>query len=311
MLDPTTLFRWEPHVDQRTVHADTLVVTLGSYIDAGHTQRQLDDHLLQRLPNRLLGTFDADQLYDYTTRRPQIVFDRNRFDDFRGPRLALHLLTDHDGRDFLLLNGPEPSLQWERAAAAVVYLADQLGVAHTLVVSTMPAPAPHTRPVFISRYASDPTLVAGEPAVLGTFNIAAAFAGLLTLRLGESGHEVVGLLAHVPHYLAEADFPPAASAMVKALRDRTHLALPTDGFELSSALAAKQIDAQIAQSEELTEMVRTLEEQYDRFVEQVRLNPSHEGQLPSADELGARFEDFLANLGDEGTDQAPPPDSDT
>lgn len=306
MIDPTTLFRWEVHVDQRTVHADTLLVTLGSFIDAGHTQRQLDDHLLQRLPNRLLGTFDADQLYDYTARRPQIVFDRNRFDDFRGPNLALHLLTDHDGRDFLLLKGPEPSLQWERVAATVAHLVEQLGVEHTLMVSTMPAPAPHTRPVFLSSYASDPALVAGEPAVLGTFDLAATFPSLLTLRLGEAGHEVVGLLAHVPHYLAEADFPPAASAMVKALRDRTQLALPTDGFELSSALTIKQIDAQIAQNEELTEMVRTLEEQYDRFVERVNLNPSHEGQLPSAEELGARFEDFLATLGEESTEPDEP-----
>lgn len=110
----------------------------------------------------------------------------------------------------------------------------------------------------------------------------------------------------MPHYLAEADFPPAASAMVKALRDRTQLALPTDGFELSSALTIKQIDGQIAQNEELTEMVRTLEEQYDRFVERVNLNPSHEGQLPSAEELGARFEDFLATLGEESTEPDEP-----
>ena len=28
MLDPVSLFTWEPHIDQRRVHADTLVVTL-------------------------------------------------------------------------------------------------------------------------------------------------------------------------------------------------------------------------------------------------------------------------------------------
>ena len=35
MLDPTALFAWEDHVDQRTVSAPTMVVTLGSYVDAG------------------------------------------------------------------------------------------------------------------------------------------------------------------------------------------------------------------------------------------------------------------------------------
>ncbi|NLE17674.1 MAG: PAC2 family protein, partial [Propioniciclava sp.] len=65
MLDPTSLFTWEPHVDQRTLRTPTMVVTLGSYVDAGHTQRQLDRQLLEQLPNRVLGRFDADQVLDY------------------------------------------------------------------------------------------------------------------------------------------------------------------------------------------------------------------------------------------------------
>ncbi|MDN5570659.1 MAG: PAC2 family protein [Propionibacteriaceae bacterium] len=297
MLDPTTLFSWEPHVDQRTVHADTMIVTLGSYVDAGHTQRQTDEQLLQHLPNRLLGTFDADQLIDHTVRRPTITFDRNHFTDYAPHRIALHLVTDTDGRDFLLLNGPEPSLQWERMAAAVNHLAGQLDVQQTVLVQTMPAPAPHTRPVVVTPYASDPTLVSTEP-VLGTFTLSAAFPGVLTLRMGEAGHPVLGLLAHVPHYISDHDFPPATSAMIEALRDATALRLPTDGLDLASTMVRQQIDAQVSQSEELTAMVEAMERQFDEFTEKMRIVPPTEQQLPSAEEIGAKFEDFLANLGD-------------
>ena len=94
MLDPTRLFTWEPHIDQRRIRADTLVVTLGSYLDAGHAQRLVDDRLLDQLPNRVLGRFDADQLIDYGGRRPEIVFDRDHFDSYAKPEIALHLVTD-------------------------------------------------------------------------------------------------------------------------------------------------------------------------------------------------------------------------
>ncbi|WP_232547996.1 PAC2 family protein [Propioniciclava soli] len=307
MLDPTTLFAWEPHVDQRAVHADTMIVTLGSYTDAGHTQRQTDEQLLQHLPNRLLGTFDADQLMDYAARRPSITFDKNHFSDYAPHRIALHLVSDTDGRDFLLLNGPEPSLQWERMAAAVNHLVDQLDVQHTVLVQTMPAPAPHTRPVVVTQYASDPALVSTEP-VLGTFTLSASFTGVLTLRLGEAGHPVLGLLAHVPHYIADNDFPPAAAAVLQALQDATSLRLPADGLDLASALVRQQIDAQVTQSEELTAMVEAMEHQFDAFTE--KLNPAPPAgqelpgahEIPTAEEIGAKFEDFLAGLGEPGDD---------
>lgn len=298
MLDPTSLFTWEPHVDQRTLRADTLVVTLGSYVDAGHTQRLMDAQLLEHLPNRVIGRFDADQLLDYAGRRPTITFDRDHFSEYRKPEINLHLLTDHDGTDFLLLNGPEPALQWERVASTVNHVIDQLGVRQTILLQSMPAPAPHTRPVAVTRFASDPDLVADEAPVLGTFQLSASFTGVLTLRLGEAGHPAVGLVTHVPHYIAENDYPAAAGALMAALRDTTKLAVSVDAFDLPSGIVRAQIDNLVAENEELTEMVGALERGYDHFVEERHVRNAENAQLPSADEIGQKFEQFLADLGD-------------
>ncbi len=298
MLDPTSLFTWEPHVDQRTLRADTLVVTLGSYVDAGHTQRLLDAQLIEQLPNRVVGRFDADQLLDYAGRRPTITFDRDHFSEYRKPEVNLHLMTDHDGTDFFLLNGPEPALQWERMAASVNHVIEQLGVKQTVLVQSMPAPAPHTRPVAVTRFASDPELVADEAPVLGTFQLSASFTGVLTVRLGEAGHPALGLVAHVPHYIADNDYPAAAGAIMAALRDTTQLAVPVDGFDLGAGIVRAQIDNQVAESEELTQMVGALERGYDQFAEERHLRNVENAQLPSADEIGQKFEEFLADLGD-------------
>ena len=143
----------------------------------------------------------ADQVFDYAGRRPPIVFDRDHFARYDAPQLSLHLLTDTDGRDFLLLRGPEPALQWERMSAAVRYVVEQLDVQRTVVVQTMPSPSPHTRPVAITRYASD--------------DLTVSFAlGLVTAR-EETGYEAaVGELQDLP--FAELAQDPGGRALLEA-----------------------------------------------------------------------------------------------
>lgn len=302
MLDPNALFHPTPHLSDADAgfgaQRPTLLVTLGGYGDAGQAQAQLDDHLLERLANHKVGTFDVDQLFDYTGRRPTIVYDHDHFRQYRAPEIALHRLTDTDGQDFLLLKGPEPSLQWERMVAAVEGVIDKYGVDRTVILQSMPAPTPHTRPVHVSGYASDPTLLGNRAGIPGIFQMGASFTGLLTLRLGEHGKDVIGLVAHVPHYLADNEYPEAALALLDAAGPVTNLELPTDGrLAQSVEVTRRLIDSQVAQSEEAQQVVAQLEDQYEQFMSQRALNPSVE--VPTADQIGAEVEDFLKGLEDE------------
>lgn len=286
MLDPIALFSYESHIDQRTIRADTLLVTLGSFVDAGHTQRILDEHLLNTLPNRLLGHFDADQVYDYAGHRPLIVFDRNHFERYRRPTISLHAVTDASGRTFLLLRGPEPSFQWERMASAVQHLLD-----------------PHTRDVAVTRFASDPDLLDEEP-VLGAFQMSSSFTALLTQRLGEAGRDAIGLTAHVPHYLAETDVPGAAVAVLQELAATAGVEVPAGELQAAHAAMIAQVDEQVAASGELAAVVGQLERQYDAVAEGRRRITAAARDLPSADEIGQQAEDFLRGLGESGDDVA-------
>lgn len=307
MLDPTSLFSWDDFVDHRTVRARTLVVTLGSFADIGHTQRIVDAHVLDSLPNRVLGHFDVDQLHDYAGRRPTVLFDRDHFEQFNAPQITLSKVTDAAGTDFLLLRGPEPSLQWERMAAAVAHLVEQLSVERTVLIQSMPSPAPHTRPVVVSKFATASDLLPGNQPYLGTFQVSSSFNALLTVRLGEKGHDAVGLLAHVPHYLAESDFPAGPLAVLDALRETAGIDVPPGELAVASHAATSAIDAQVAASEELTELVTALEAQYDAFLEGRNRLEAAEADLPSADEIGEQAESFLRSLGDPDAGDAPDP----
>ena len=52
---------------------------------------------------------------------------------------------------------------------------------------------------------------------------------------------------------------------------------------------------QVAESDEVADVVKTLEEQYDSFTEAAEADEMlQDGRMPTADELGAAFEHFLA-----------------
>lgn len=304
MLDPTELFQPEPHLDaadcsQPGDDHPTLLVTLGGYGDAGGAQGLIDRQLTDRLANHKIGTFDIDQLYDYAGHRPQIVFDRDHFNNYQAPEIALHKVADGEGTGFLLLTGPEPALQWERMIASIEYVIEHFGVHRTVILQSFPAPTPHTRPVHVSGFASDPVLLGDRDGLPGSFQMGSPFIGLLTLRLGEHGKDVIGLVAHVPHYVAESEYPEAAIALLQQAGPVAGLQLPIDGtLSQSAASIRKLIEAQVEAAPEAQQVVAKLEEQYEQYMSQREL--SARANMPTADEIGAEVEEFLKGLGDEG-----------
>lgn len=306
MNDPTTLFTYERHVDPRSLHGTTLLVTLGSFGDAGSMQQLIDDHLLNTLPSRVLGRLDLDEVFDYGAHRPEITLDRDRFVDYDAPEITLHEVAAPDGEAFYLLRGPEPTLQWERVAAALRIVVEQLGIRRTVLAMSFPAPVPHTRPMTLTRFAADPADIRAPRPMPGTFRIRSSFGALLTLRLGEAGHPVVGAVAHVPQYLQETASPLAAIALLEALHDEGGPEVPTDPLREAAEAVRENVDRQIAAAPQLREMIRALEENYDRYL----LTSAEDAQVPSADEIAAEVEQFLQGLDGEGGHGEGPHDED-
>lgn len=298
------LFRWHPGVESTDEPVSTLVLTVTSFGDAGHAQNHLHQNFLAELSHHELGEFDIDALLDHRDSRPAIVFDEDHFSDYHRPRMVLSELTDELGQHFLLLDGPEPALRWEALSRAVEEIIDSVGVRLTVVTDSIPMPAPHTRPVQVTRWASRPELILGHTSEFGKIQMPASFPTMLGQRLGESGHDVIGLAAHVPHYLSDIDYPDAARALVEALHQVSGLALPSHALAVAAGAVRAQIASQVENSEDLTRMLSALEEQYDARTGQRALT-SPSVQVPSADDIGAEVEDFLRSM-DSPTDPGHP-----
>ena len=296
MIDPASLFQPEEHIDLRTVRARTLLVTLTSFIDAGHSQHLIDQHLLDTFPHHLLGKFDVDELIDYRGQRPVLIFDTDKFIEYQQPTIELHHLVDESGVPFLLLKGVEPDLRWEKLITSIRRVLEQTSIERIVLTSAIPMPVPHTRPIAITRHASSPDLIPGNVPMFARMSTGASFPSLLEYRLAEAGLQVIGLTAHVPHYLAQSEFPDGAIALVKAFSQATGHTIPTTELAVRAGIARAQIANEVEGSEEASGLVRALEEQFDSFQEQrqngPRLSATHE-DLPTGDDIAAEAEAFL------------------
>jgi len=294
VIDPADLYSLADDVP--TLDGPVLIQALTGFIDAGGGSRLAREHLLRSLDSRIIATFDVDSLLDYRARRPIMVFVRDHWESYEQPQLAVHLLKDEAGVPFLLLDGPEPDVSWERFVEAVRLLSDQLGVRVTVGLNAIPMAVPHTRPVGMTAHATRPELVADYPVWVDTVQVPASVGSLLEFRLGQADRDAVGFAVNVPHYLASTDYPAAALALIQSVSRLTGLQLPEEGLRLADEAVRAEIDAQIAQSAEVTTVVRGLEEQYDAYSGGQSRGDLMAGRtdLPTADELGAELERFLA-----------------
>jgi hypothetical protein len=114
--------------------------------------------------------------------------------------------------------------------------------------------------------------------------------------MAQHGHDAVGFTVHVPHYLAQTDYPAAAEALLKQVSTSASLAFPLSALTEAAAAVASKIDDQVGASPEVAQVVDALEHQYDAFVaaQENRSLLARDEDLPSGEELGAEFERFLA-----------------
>jgi hypothetical protein len=314
VLEPGGLY--EMVADAPQLHEPVLLVALDGFVDAGNATRLGIEAIQAGRTARPVVRFDADQLVDYRSRRPPLRFDTDRWVAYAAPELAVVALSDTASADYLLLAGPEPDTQWERFAAAVEQLVRKLGIRLVINLAAIPMAVPHTRPIGVTVHGTRPELTEGNQAWFTTADVPGSAIAVMEYRLGEAGHAAMGVAVHVPHYLSRAEYPQAARVLLDHVGLAAGLYLPTESLTTAAVRADAEIAEQVAASDEVRQVVEALEKQYDMVVSG-RAEPTGMelgADLPSADELGAEVERFLAGHSPEppatGPTNEPDPRSD-
>jgi predicted ATP-grasp superfamily ATP-dependent carboligase len=292
--DPGDLYRVSPGAPE----FDDVVMLyyLDGFIDAGGAGRLLTAHLLSALEHTEIVTFDVDSLIDYRSRRPVMTFAKDHWEHYDAPEISVSVLHDAEGTPFLLLNGPEPDHDWNSFTGAVLAVATTLRVRLAVGFHGIPMGVPHTRPLGVTAHATRTDLVEGYRPLVDRLQVPGSAAALLELRMGEEERAAIGFAVHVPHYLAQAAYPAAAVTLLESVQRATGLSLPTDALREAAHRTDLEIARQVEGSEEVSEVVQALEQQYDAFAagDGGGLLADEPENMPTAEELGAQFERFLA-----------------
>jgi hypothetical protein len=296
MRDPGEVYEWATAHDAVPPGLN-LVAGLTGFADAGSAVSQLGSYLLDTLEVEEVASFDSDLLLDYRARRPTISFDQDHLSDYEPATLKLYLAYDELHQPFLLLVGYEPDFRWEQFSAAVLHIIDELQVASTTWVHAIPMPVPHTRSIGVTVSGTRTELIESMSVWRPSTKAPATAMHLIEYRLQASGHSTVGFVLLIPHYLADTEYPAAAVTALESISAATGLIFPTDRLRQEDRDFIANINEQVAANAELGRLVGALEERHDTYMHDSPLRSplmQQDGELPSADEIAAELENFLA-----------------
>jgi len=290
------LLRWDERPELRR---PVLVAGFEGWNDAGNAASEAVAYLARAWSAKEFACFDSEELWDYSSSRPQVRLERGKTRRLEWPKLQLSW-APLPGReqDVVFLAGPEPQLRWRSLVGELASTAEQMGVCTALLLGALLADVPHTRPVRVTGGAADPELsnLAGvEPS---SYEGPTGIVGVVSEALAQSGVATVSLWASVPHYVSQSNSPKATLALVE--RTTRVLGTSVDVAQLQVAAEAyeRQIDELVASDEDALAYVRRLEAQDEQEREQPTRPPRHvpEGLhlSPAAgDRLAAEVERYL------------------
>ena len=106
----------------------------------------------------------------------------------------------------------------------------------------------------------------------------------------------------MPHYLAQLDYPAAAIALLEAVELGGRLTVDLSALREEGDERELEISRYLAGNSEVSEVVTALEQQYDTFRQAETSGSSllaEDQPLPTGEEIGRQFEQFLAGLEDD------------
>ncbi|AIY19886.2 proteasome assembly chaperone family protein [Pimelobacter simplex] len=287
-----------------------MIVALDGFLDAGNAGALACRHLVRTgaaSPEGggvVVATFDVDELHDYRARRPPLTFARDHYEGYEAPRLVVRMLRDAGGSPYLLLHGPEPDIRWEAFCRAVRSVIERFGVTLVVSMGSVPMAVPHTRPIAITHHANNADLITGTSPWRGELRVPSSVQALLEVRLGEWGHDAQGFVAHVPHYLAQLDYPRASLSLLEQVELAARLTIDLTEVRELAEDREDEIGRYLSANDEVADVVTALEQQYDTFARAEEEGSSllaEDEPLPTGEEIGRQFEQFLAGL--EGPDE--------
>jgi hypothetical protein len=263
--------------------APVLIVAFDGWVDAAGASTAATEHLASG--GALVATFDDDTLFDYRSRRPTLDIIDGSLRRLVWPSIQIHRRT-FDGRDVLVLHGPEPDFRWKELGDDLGAFCLRAGVMQWISLGAIPAAVPHTRPVPVLATASRDGLLheADTQGPPGLLRVPSAALSAVELPVSSAGVPAVGFYAQVPHYVG-GPYTAASVSLLRHVGRHLGIEIPLEELENEADAQRQRLDAAVAADDDVRELLERMEQQ-------------DEQELPSGDELAAEIERFLRGQSD-------------
>jgi proteasome assembly chaperone (PAC2) family protein len=287
-----------------------MVCAFGGWNDAGDAASSAVSFLAASLHARRFARIDSEEFYDFQANRPTIRLTEPTPPAAEGGGAAeggrreivwptvevFEALAPRAPRDLVLVQGTEPSLRWRAFSAHIIELAEALGVQLVVSLGALLADVPHTRPVTMTGFASDPALVERLGLAPSNYEGPTGIVGVLHSACLDAGLPSASLWAGVPHYVAAATNPKAALALVRRVEGLIDVSVDVSDLEVSAADYERQVGLAVQSDPDIQAFVERLERAAES--EEAEITPE---DVPSGDILAREFQRFLRQRGPDGT----------
>ncbi len=265
-----------------------MLVGLEGWFDVASAATQAVNTFISAEQAVTVGSIDPDPFYDFTQQRPHVSID-DEIREIVWPSNEFVLQRNPGHRDVVGLIGVEPHLSWKTYVEAIVVVAKALGREAVVTVGSGAEAIPHSRTPPVTGSTANADLAKRLGLVAPSYQGITGVVGVLQAELEARDIPSVSLRVGVPHYLMNAEHPQATTALVRHL---SHVLDVPNTADFSDQVDSwRNVHDEItANDEQLKMYVQLLESEFDRRAE---------AQIPSADDLGSAFEDFLRDQRDD------------
>ena len=278
--------------DLNPLISPVLLVALTGWFDAAGVATTTLEHLTESAVT--IGEIDPDPFYDFTQERPSIEIEGGDVRAITWPANTFRVVRTGSSHDLVVFSGVEPHLAWPTFAACALRIVERLGCDAVVTLGATADPVPHTRMPLVVGSTASPGLARTLGLAAPTYQGITGLIGVLHAELEQVDVPTISLRVGVPHYLTHAEHPLAVNALLRHLSHVIGLPITAD---LHDQIARWSVlhDEAVAEDERLGAYVAMLESDYDREAEET---------LTAADDLATRFEEFLRDEREDGSDDA-------
>lgn len=265
-----------------------VIIGFSGWNDAANAASDLLGHLIDAYPGDDAGTIDDERYYDFQATRPMLHRAADGpWVEWPGIRIRV---VHHPERDLVVMLGPEPSLLWRSFAAELIARVKVVGPDIVVFLGAMLSDTPHTRPLPVGVYTSDPSVEKRLSIQPNDYTGPTGMIGVATQQMLHERIPAASVWVSVPHYVSSPPNPKAQDALLTELEGVLHVPLDHKSIPEEAERWTTAVDELSQEDPDIAEYIGQLEEARDE----------EEVQGATGDTIAAELEKFLRRRRHEG-----------